>query len=86
MLGLGLWGGVGVFERQLNNVKQPVLEAFRAGFEETLRGAPLFWIGFSSGSKLPIEAQGKFDARRERGEAAPPLDGTKRGENELRRL
>lgn len=31
-----------------------------------------FWIGFSSGSKLPIEAQGKFDARREKGDGKAP--------------
>ncbi|CAJ1332288.1 unnamed protein product [Effrenium voratum] len=40
--------------------------------QEKLRGAPLFWIGFSSGSKLPIEAMGKFDERRENGDATAP--------------
>ncbi|CAK9075777.1 Abhydrolase domain-containing protein 3 [Durusdinium trenchii] len=40
--------------------------------EETLPKAALFWIGFSSGSKLPIEGQGKFDRRRAQGDETAP--------------
>lgn len=37
-----------------------------------LPDAPLFWLGISSGSKLPIEAMGKWDERYKRGDQTAP--------------
>jgi len=39
---------------------------------EKLPKAPFFWLGISSGSKLPIEAMGKFDERRKNGDTSAP--------------
>eukprot|EP00439_Symbiodinium_sp_Y106_P086345 s312_g32.t1 len=40
--------------------------------QERTNNAPMFWIGFSSGSKLPIEAVGKYDERRKNGDLTAP--------------
>jgi len=37
-----------------------------------LTGAPLFWVGLSSGSKLVVEGLGKFDRRRAEGDNTAP--------------
>jgi len=40
--------------------------------QSKLVGAPMFWIGLSSGSKLIVEGLGKFDDRRKRGDPSAP--------------
>jgi len=47
---------------------EQIYEALQERYPKT---QGFFWIGFSSGSKLPIEGQGKFDARKENGKTAP---------------
>eukprot|EP00913_Durusdinium_trenchii_P000946 g875.t1 len=53
-------------------VAQDDSEQILLAVQETLPKAALFWIGFSSGSKLPIEGQGKFDRRRAQGDETAP--------------
>jgi len=47
-------------------------EQIVAAVRSKLPGAPFFWVGISSGSKLPIEAMGKFDQRRSNGDKSAP--------------
>lgn len=55
-----LFGDSDDFEQMYNRIK------------DKLPDAPLFWCGFSSGTKLPIEAVGKFDERRKNGDKSAP--------------
>lgn len=48
------------------------LEQIVKAVRDKLPGAPFFWVGISSGSKLPIEAMGKFDQRRKNGDTTAP--------------
>lgn len=48
------------------------LEQIYKAVRERCPDAPFFYVGISSGSKLPIEAVGKFDERRKHGDMSAP--------------
>jgi len=48
------------------------LEQIYNAVRKRLPQAPFFWVGISSGSKLPIEAMGKFDERFKNGDTTAP--------------
>jgi predicted alpha/beta-fold hydrolase len=48
------------------------LEQIYNAIRERFPNAPFFYVGISSGSKLPIEAVGKFDERRKQGDMSAP--------------